>query len=50
LLPVYGEPIVYYPARMLAGIRDMLIISSPEHLPRCRTLFGDGSALGLPIA
>ncbi|HEX3919164.1 MAG TPA: glucose-1-phosphate thymidylyltransferase RfbA [Caulobacteraceae bacterium] len=52
LLPVYDKPMIYYPMSvlMLAGIRDILIISSPEYIDNYRRLFGDGGALGLSIA
>jgi glucose-1-phosphate thymidylyltransferase len=52
LLPVYDKPMIYYPLSvlMLAGIREVLIISSPEYLGNYQRLFGDGSALGLQIS
>ena len=52
LLPVYDKPMIYYPLSvlMLAGIRDVLIISSPEFIGNYKILFGDGSALGLAIS
>ena len=52
LLPVYDKPMIYYPLSvlMLAGIREVLIISSPEYLANYQRLFEDGSAFGLLIS
>jgi glucose-1-phosphate thymidylyltransferase len=52
LLPVYDKPMIYYPLSvlMLAGIREILIISSPEFIGNYKSLFGDGSDFGLAIS
>jgi glucose-1-phosphate thymidylyltransferase len=52
MLPVYDKPMVYYPLSvlMLAGIRDVLVISTPRDLPRFRELLGDGRRLGLRLS
>src|SRR5258706_710533 len=49
LLPVYDKPMIYYPlsALMLAGVRDVLVICTPQDLPRFRGLLSDGAQLGM---
>src|SRR4029077_12231747 len=51
LLPVYNKPMIYYPlcTLMLAGIRDILLITTPEDMLKFQTLLGDGSQFGIQL-
>src|SRR5919204_975866 len=52
ILPIYNKPMIYYPLSilMLAGIRDVLVITTPHEQDGCRALLGDGSEIGLRIS
>lgn len=52
LLPIYDKPMIYYPlsSLMLSGIKDVLVISNPEDVPKFKTIFNDGTSVGLNIS